>query len=165
MGWVMMSERELGRIEVASRVVDGSMSGTTAASVLAVSPPHIRRMVKRFREDGAAAIRHGLRGRPSNNQIETGLRADVTHLVRQHYADFGPTLAAEKLLERHGHKVSCKTLRTLMTADGLAVAQAASNVPPATAPARTRRRVDPDRRFGSSLVRSARRPLHPFCFY
>ena len=119
MGRVMMSERELGRIEVLSRVVDGSMSAATAASVLAVSTRHIRRMVKRFREDGAAALRHGLRGRPSNNQIRTGLREEVTQLVRDRYADFGPTLAAEKLLERHGLKVSRETLRTWMAADGL----------------------------------------------
>ena len=119
MGWVMMSERELGRIEVLSRVVDGSMSAATAASVLAVSTRHIRRMIKRFREDGAAALRHGLRGRPSNNQIRTGLREEVTQLVRDRYADFGPTLAAEKLLERHGLKVSRETLRTWMAEEGL----------------------------------------------
>lgn len=119
MGWVVMSERELGRIEVLSRVVDGSMSAATAASVLAVSTRHIRRMVKRFRDDGAAAIKHGLRGRPSNNQTRIGLRADATQLVRDHYADFGPTLAAEKLAERHGLKVSRETLRTWMVADGL----------------------------------------------
>ena len=47
MGWVMMSERELGRIEVLSRIAEGSVSATTAASVLAVSTRHIRRMVKR----------------------------------------------------------------------------------------------------------------------
>ena len=82
MGWVMMSERELGRIEVLSLVVDGSMSATTAASVLAVSTRHIRRMVRRFRENGAAAIRHGLRGRPSNNQIRSGLREEGTQLGR-----------------------------------------------------------------------------------
>jgi hypothetical protein len=35
------------------------MSATTTASVLAVSTRDIRRMLKRFREDGAAALRHG----------------------------------------------------------------------------------------------------------
>lgn len=55
MGWVVMSERELGRIEVLSRVVDGSLSTATAASVLAVSTRHIRRMVKRFRDAAPAS--------------------------------------------------------------------------------------------------------------
>ena len=40
-------------------------------------------------------------------------------LVRAHYADFGPTLAAEMLAERHGLKVSRETLRGWMTEAGL----------------------------------------------
>jgi hypothetical protein len=40
-------------------------------------------------------------------------------LVRERYADFGPTLAAEKLAEQHGCSVSHETLRGWMIADGL----------------------------------------------
>jgi hypothetical protein len=40
-------------------------------------------------------------------------------IVREHYADFGPTLAAEKLAERHGCTVSHETLRQWMISDGL----------------------------------------------
>jgi hypothetical protein len=40
--------------------------------------------------------------------------------VRDRYADFGPTLAAEKLTEHHGCSVSRETLRGwMMIADGL----------------------------------------------
>ena len=39
--------------------------------------------------------------------------------MRAHYADFGPTLAAEKLAQRHGCAVSRETLRGWMIADGL----------------------------------------------
>lgn len=40
-------------------------------------------------------------------------------IVRERYADFGPTLAAEKLAERDGVKVSRETLRKWMVEDGL----------------------------------------------
>ena len=40
-------------------------------------------------------------------------------LVREWYADFGPILAAEKLYEVHGQRVSKETLRQWMIADGL----------------------------------------------
>jgi hypothetical protein len=43
----------------------------------------------------------------------------VLELVRQNFRDFGPTLAAEALLERHGVEVSRETLRKWMVADGL----------------------------------------------
>ncbi len=119
MGWVMMSERELGRIEVLSRVVDGTMTSVAAANVLAVTPRQIVRLLKRFREEGAAALRHGLRGRPSNRRASAIAREEILGLVRENYADFGPTLAAEKLAERHGLTVSRETLRRWMAEDGL----------------------------------------------
>jgi hypothetical protein len=40
-------------------------------------------------------------------------------IVRERYADFGPTLATEKLAEHHGCSVSRETLRGWMIADGL----------------------------------------------
>ncbi|MDP1271263.1 ISNCY family transposase, partial [Klebsiella pneumoniae] len=43
----------------------------------------------------------------------------VLSLLHDHYSEFGPTQAAEKLLERHNNTVSFETLRKWMTADGL----------------------------------------------
>lgn len=114
-----MSEHELQRVEVLSRVLDGSMSAARAAIVMAVSVRHVRRMLSRFRQDGAASLAHRSRGRPSNNRLAEDIRETALSLVRAHYADFGPTLAAEKLAERHGVSVSRETLRTWMTEDGL----------------------------------------------
>lgn len=119
MGLVVMSEHDLQRVEVLSRVLDGTMRTGTAASVLAISPRQVQRLLLRYREDGAGAVRHGLRGRPSNNRLSIGRRDLALHLVRDHYADFGPTLAAEKLAERHSLKVSRETLRKWMIEDGL----------------------------------------------
>ena len=56
MGWVMMSERELNRVEVLSQVVQGQMSAVTAADVLALSRRQVHRLLKRFGTDGPAAI-------------------------------------------------------------------------------------------------------------
>jgi hypothetical protein len=46
-------------------------------------------------------------------------RNAVLDLVRTYYRDFGPTLACEKLVERHQLSVSKETLRQWMTAAGL----------------------------------------------
>ena len=40
-------------------------------------------------------------------------------MISAHYADFGPTLASEKLLERHGIHVSKETVRKLMIEAGI----------------------------------------------
>lgn len=119
MGWVLMSEREVHRIEVLSDVVGGRMSVSEAAAVLCLSERQVQRLLKTFREDGAVSLRHKARGRPSNNRSLEGLRDLTLALVRERYADFGPTLAAEKLAERDGVKVSRETLRKWMVEDGL----------------------------------------------
>lgn len=119
MGWVLMSEREVHRVEVLSNVVAGRMSTPEAASVLCLSDRQVQRLLKTFRENGAVALRHKARGRPSNNRTLEGLRDLTLAIVRERYADFGPTLAAEKLAERDGVNVSRETLRKWMVEDGL----------------------------------------------
>src|SRR5712672_1124561 len=47
------------------------------------------------------------------------LRDHAIALVREYYADFGPTLAAEKLGERHDVRVSRETLRGWMQRAGI----------------------------------------------
>jgi hypothetical protein len=42
------------------------------------------------------------RGCPSNNRFPDVVRDHAIALVRELYADLGPTFAAEKLAERHG---------------------------------------------------------------
>ena len=54
--------------------------------------------MKTFQPDGAAALRHKARGRHSNNRIVDGVRDFALELIREHYVDFGPTLAREKLI-------------------------------------------------------------------
>ena len=113
-GLVIMSERELNRIEVLSQVIQGRMKAVTAANVLGLSRRQVHRLLKDFQTDGAAAIRHKARGRRSNNRIDPAVREFAVTLVRETYIDFGPTFAAEKLAEDHGLKVSRETLRKWM---------------------------------------------------
>ena len=51
--------------------------------------------------------------------MSEALRAQVTELLRDKYPDFGPTLAAEKLLELEGIKISREILRQMQVALGL----------------------------------------------
>lgn len=119
MGLIAMSERDVQRIEILSKVIAGRMTLVSAAHVLALSERQVRRLLERMRTDGAASIRHKAIGRPSNNRISDGVRDYAVTLVRERYADFGPTLVAEKLAERDGLRVSRETLRSWMVDAGL----------------------------------------------
>jgi hypothetical protein len=86
---------------------------------IALSRRQVHRLLKTFQADGPAAIRHKARGRASNNRIDPAIRDFAVTLVRETYIDFGPTLAAEKLEEDHGLKVSRETLRKWMQDAGI----------------------------------------------
>ena len=119
MGWVMMSERELNRIEVLAQIDDGRLSVQNGANILDVTKRQMFRLLKRYRTEGAPAIRHRARGRPPNNKIHRAKRDYALALIKESYADFGPTLAAEMLAEHHGFKVSRETLRKWMQDAGI----------------------------------------------
>lgn len=119
-----MSERELQRIEVLSKVTERKMTTVTAAGVLGLTRRQVQRLLKTFQTDGASGLRHKARGRRSNRQIGDGVRDLALELVRERYRDFGPTLAAEKLAEEHGVSVSRETLRKWMRDDGLWLSRA-----------------------------------------
>ncbi|ODM46600.1 transposase [Ruegeria sp. PBVC088] len=119
MGWVMMSERELNRVEVLAQIDDGRLTVENAANLLDLTRRQVFRLLKRYRQDGASAIRHKARGKPPNNRIHKAKRDYALSLIKENYPDFGPTLAAEMLTKNHGFKVSRETLRKWMIEDGI----------------------------------------------
>lgn len=80
-----MSERELQRIEVLAQVLDGSLRSATAASLLGLSQRQVQRLLGQVRDEGAMAVRHKLRGRPSNNRISALKRDYILSLIRSDY--------------------------------------------------------------------------------
>jgi transposase len=114
-----MSDGELRRLEVLRDVNRGGLPVSAAAQLLGRSERQVRRLLKAFRSDGAAGLISKKRGRPSNRKTAAAMRAAALRIVRQNYADFGPTLAAEKLAGEHGFSFSSETLRKWIIADGL----------------------------------------------
>src|SRR5271169_6513502 len=114
-----VSEGELRRLEVLRDVERGGLPVSAAAQLLGRSERQVWRLLKAFRSDGVSGLISKKRGRPSNRKIVAAVRAAVLWIVRQNYADFGPTLAAEKLAGEHGFAFSSETLRKWMIEDGL----------------------------------------------
>jgi transposase len=115
----MMSERDVRHVEVLTEVLSGRRTVASAAIVLAVSRRQVQRLLSRYREDGGGALIHKGRGQASNHRLNPGTREYALELIRTRYADFGPTLAIEVLLDKHAIKVGRETLRTWMVEDGL----------------------------------------------
>ena len=119
-----MSKRELDRLEVITRAVERRVTQTEAAEQLGLSLRQVERLCAAYRQHGPPGLVSQQRGKPSNRKLPETLRKTCLRHIREHYADFGPTLAAEKLEKHHGLRVSVETLRTWMTEDGIWVPRA-----------------------------------------
>src|SRR5467141_2431114 len=111
---IALSQRERDRLRVLQDVQQGHLTQVAAAQRIKITDRQVRRLLLRVREQGDRAVIHGLRGRPSNRKFAAPLEQKILARVRQRYADFGPTLAAEHLA-KDGFRVSRETLRTWMS--------------------------------------------------
>src|SRR5437762_13846246 len=124
MGMVVMSKRELNRLDVLARLDSDRLTARAAAELMTITLRQTYRLLRRYRDGGASAVANQRRGRPSNNRLPDVVRDHAIALVRERYADFGPTFAAEKLAERHDLKVSRETLRSWMRQAGIWMSRA-----------------------------------------
>jgi transposase len=116
---ITMTMKEADRLKTIQAVTDGDMTARLAANRLRLTKRQVNRLVIRFRADGAAGLVSRQRGRPGHRQLPSGLAEMALALIQERYADFGPTLACEKLRERHGIVLAKETVRGLMHGAGL----------------------------------------------
>ena len=119
MAVISMSSKELTRLHTLLHLAEDRIKTVEAAELMGVTPRQVSRLRRRFLAEGAAGLASKRRGRRSNRAFSDTYRSTVLGIVRDRYADFGPTLAAEKLREVHGLPVATETLRLWMIADGL----------------------------------------------
>ena len=114
-----MSKKEWTRKEIMERLEEKRLKQHEAAEILGVSERHVRRLLRSYRTCGSEGLISKRRGRPSNNQIPAKKKQQAIDLLHSRYADFGPTLACEKLSELHGVNLSKETVRQIMISEGL----------------------------------------------
>lgn len=108
---IEMSLKEIKRIGIIQRVEEGKLSQQAASRLMGVVDRQVRRIVKRYRVEGERGLIHRLRGKCSNRRHAETLRQKTLQLYKNRYSGFGPTLAHEKLEEKHGIRIGCQTLR------------------------------------------------------
>lgn len=123
-----MSKEELSRLEVMEHLQEKRMRQRAAAEVLGVSVRQVKRLLRAYRREGAAGLVSKQRGKPSHHQLEREMVGAAIDLLKGRYADFGPTLAHEKLVEREGIQMSLGSVRKIMIEEGLWKAKKARKV-------------------------------------
>ncbi|MBU1613613.1 ISNCY family transposase [Patescibacteria group bacterium] len=111
---ITMSKRELRRLPVIHKVMEKRLTQVKAAEMLDLCDRQIRRIIGKIKADGDPAIIHGNRGKESPFKLSERHEEKIMGIVEKRYYDFGPTFAAEKLLECEKIKISKEKLRQLM---------------------------------------------------
>src|ERR1039457_2934616 len=120
---IEMNTRERRRLTILSRVKGGVLRLTLAAEMLQLSYRQVKRLWRRFREEGDAGLIHRQRGRSSHRARPEAERQRARALYSKQYAGFGPLLASELLASDHDLNVDHETLRRWLIHAGLWVAQ------------------------------------------
>ena len=116
---IRMSVKEADRLGVMRQLDKKALSARQASEQLGVSTRQLRRIRKRYLRYGEKGLLSKKRGQSSANKTPEPLRNMVIGLIKMEYVDFGPTLACEKLYERHQIKLSKETIRGWMIEEGL----------------------------------------------
>jgi len=111
MGDITMRIEDTRRIAVLDKLMNKTMKQSTAAEVLGITVRQVRRLLKRYKQDGAKGIIHKLRGLPGNHQAKASELDSALNIIRTKYHDFSLVHAHEKLVLCHKFPYSRETLR------------------------------------------------------
>lgn len=78
--------------------------------MLGISYRQARRLWQCYKREGPKGLISKRKGNPNNHQMTCGIKVKAIALVKEKYADYGPTLAAEKLYEKHSVILSSVSL-------------------------------------------------------
>lgn len=108
---LIMSKKELRRKSILDLVKLGQITQKDAAKRLCLSYRQTKRIYHRYLQEGDLGLIHKSRGKPSSHAYSAQMKQAVLSLYEEKYWDFGPTLAAEKLLEEDNYMLHPETLR------------------------------------------------------
>jgi transposase len=107
----MMSGSELGKLSLIKGAIDGAYTVREAAKRLKLSERHIKRLKRRVKEEGDAAVIHGNSGKHPANYTDERLRDKIIALKKSALYE-GANFAhfRELLEEREGIAISYTAL-------------------------------------------------------
>lgn len=116
---LQMSTKEISRLEVMQKLLEKRMSQKEAGTILHLSTRQIKRLLRKYKKQGAVGLTSKHRGRKSNHQLSEEVKKKSLDLLKTKYQGFGPTLAHEKLVEKDKLQLSVESVRKMMIAEDL----------------------------------------------
>jgi transposase len=120
---IALGQREQQRLGALREVLAGHWSVEQASQVLGLSVRQIWRLKAAFEENGAAALVHGNKGKPSPGKIATEVRQRVAELAKGQYAGCNDTHLTELLALREDIVLKRKSVERILRSAGVAPAR------------------------------------------
>lgn len=114
-----MSTKEITKLEAMQRIKDKRLTQKEAANLLGLSVRQVKRLYRAYKAKGAKGLVSKRRGKPSNHRLDAEVAQRALDLIKEKYADFGPTLAHEKLTEVEELSLSRESVRKIMIVEGV----------------------------------------------
>jgi transposase len=147
---VTLSQKQLQRLRVIEKAVDGQLSVSEAAHLLTRSERQVQRLKRRFQPDSTDWLFHGNFGRVMPWALPPEVRRQIVELARTRYAGFNDSHFHQKLVEQEGFSLSRESVRRILRAAGL-------GSPQKRRPRKYRARRQRRPRFGLMLLTDASR--------
>ncbi len=116
---LILSKREQNRLMVMNEVGKGAMVTREPAEILGISERQGWRILAAYREEGAAGLAHGNRGRKPIHTLKEDIREQVVALAQGKYIGFNHQHFTEFLREQEGLVVSRSSVRRILVQAGI----------------------------------------------
>jgi transposase len=121
---VVLDRQAQRRMELLNRLLEDVVSVDQVATALGLSVRHVKRLLAAYRHSGAATLVHGNTGRTPVNRIGDGRRAQLVELAEGRYAGFNRAHLADVLAEEEEIEVPERTLRRILSEEGIPATRA-----------------------------------------
>jgi transposase len=118
-GILTLNKKEQKRLMVLNEVEKGKVVIREAAEILGISERQGWRLLAAYREEGAAGLAHGNRGKKPGHSLGEVIRKQVVELVQQKYAGFNHQHLTEFLGEQEGLVLSRSSVRRILLGEGI----------------------------------------------
>jgi len=114
-----MTAKEMARLKVAERLIEGEMTIKGAAEVLGLSTRQVIRIKERVRKYGLKAVIHGNRARKPKNAVDDKIKDLIVELKREKYAGTNFSHFTELLQEKESVVLSRPTVHRILRNAGI----------------------------------------------
>jgi transposase len=113
-----LNSQEQQRLLVLNRLLAGDLTAAQAGVLLGRSVRHTRRLLAAYRQQGAAALAHGNRGRPPAHALPPATQQAVLAAARTAYAGCNHSHLTDLLATREDLHLSRSSVRRILLAAG-----------------------------------------------